>query len=440
MTITWSRGRAGVTTNGNDASGRDNLRQLVQLRWIAVLGQIVAIFVAQVGFRLPLPLEHMIVVVVLLAMFNVFSMGRLHLRTPVRQAEIFLALLLDVGALTALLYLSGGPTNPFIFLFLLQVALAAILLRPATTWAIFALTTLAFIGLSLTSHRFALPLELGRGLSSPFILGMLVCFALCALLLVIFITRITQNLRLRDARLADMRQRTAAEEHIVHMGLLASGAAHELGSPLATLDIILGDWSHGEQLGRDPELAQDLHEMQVQVRRCKAIVSGILMSAGEMRGEEPTETTVNDFMGALVRQWRASHPAGLLQYENQFGEDVRIISDHALKQMVFNVLDNALEASPAGQRLVVTHEDDWLVITVSDQGPGFAPLILSEIGKPYQSTKGRPGGGLGLFLSLNVARKLSGSLMAANLPGRGACVTIRLPLSALTPEENLDGE
>lgn len=177
MTITWSRGRAGVTTNGNDASGRDNLRQLVQLRWIAVLGQIVAIFVAQVGFRLPLPLEHMIVVVVLLAMFNVFSMGRLHLRTPVRQAEIFLALLLDVGALTALLYLSGGPTNPFIFLFLLQVALAAILLRPATTWAIFALTTLAFIGLSLTSHRFALPLELGRGLSSPFILGMLVCFA-----------------------------------------------------------------------------------------------------------------------------------------------------------------------------------------------------------------------------------------------------------------------
>lgn len=436
MKAPWSGSPEGLTMPSNDASGRDNLRQLVELRWIAVLGQIVAIFVAQVGFRLPLPLEHMIVVVVMLAMFNVFSLGRLHLRTPVRQTELFLALLLDVAALTAQLYLSGGPTNPFIFLFLLQVVLAAILLKPFATWVLFVLTTLVFVGLSLTSHRFALPLELGRGLSSPFILGMLVSFALCALLLVIFITRITQNLRLRDARLADMRQRAAEEEHIVHMGLLASGAAHELGSPLATLDVILGDWSHGDQLGGDPELAQDLHEMQAQVRRCKAIVSGILMSAGEMRGEALTETTVNGFMDMLVAQWRAAHPAAQLQYENLFGDDARIISDHALKQMVFNVLDNAYEASPAGQRLVVTHEGGALVLTISDQGPGFAPAILRELGKPYQSTKGRPGGGLGLFLSLNVARTLSGSLTAANLPGRGACVTIRLPLSALAPEES----
>lgn len=426
----------GAQLPGDDATGRHDLRQLIQLRWIAVLGQVVTIFLAAVVFQLPLPLKYMGVVVAALIGFNLFSLLRLYVRIPVSQMELFLALLLDVAALTIQLYLSGGPTNPFIFLFLLQVALAAVLLRPLFTWIIVALSTVAFIGLGLTSSDFALPLELGRGLSSPFILGMLVCFVLNALLIVIFISRITGNVRSRDARLADMRQQAAEEEHIVHMGLLASGAAHELGTPLATLDIILGDWSHARPFRDDPELAQDVLEMQTQVRRCKAIVSGILMSAGEARGEAPTETTVHAFLDDLVVQWRASRQGVKLRYENRFGGDVRIISDLALKQMICNVLDNAAEASPRGQRLVVTREAGCLVLAVTDMGPGFDPVILQELGKPYQSTKGRPGGGLGLFLSLKVARTLSGSLVAKNLSFGGASVTIRLPLSALTPESD----
>jgi len=421
--------------SGDDVTARHDLRQLIQLRWIAVLGQVFAIFVAEVGFQLALPLEGMVVVVVALAVFNLFSLLRLRLRIPVTQAELFLALLLDVAALTAQLHLSGGPTNPFIFLFLLQVALAAVLLRPKATWALVALTTVAFAGLTVTNGDFALPLELGRGLSSPFILGMLVCFVLIATLLATFITRITHNVRARDAHLAEMRQRASDEEHIVHMGLLASGAAHELGTPLATLDVILGDWAHDQGVLEDEELAQDVREMQNQVRRCKAIVSGILMSAGEARGEALTETTVNTFMDGLAAQWRAIRPGSHLTYENTFGEDARIMSDRALRQMIYNVLDNAMEASPRGQRLTVTREASWLVLTVTDMGPGFDPAILKELGKPYQSTKGRPGGGLGLFLSLKVARTLSGSLTARNLPFGGAAVTIRLPLSALAPEE-----
>ncbi|MDS1139165.1 ATP-binding protein [Pusillimonas sp. SM2304] len=420
---------------GDYATGRHDLRQLIQLRWIAVLGQVVTIFLAIVVFQLPLPLKSMIVVLAALVGFNLFSRLRLHLRIPVSQAELFLALLLDVLALTAQLYLSGGPTNPFIFLFLLQVTLAAVLLRPLPSWIIVVLSTVAFIGLGLTSQDFALPLELGRGLSSPFILGMLVCFVLNAILIVIFISRITRNVRSRDARLADMRQRASEEEHIVHMGLLASGAAHELGTPLATLDVILGDWSHAPPFRDDPELAQDVREMQAQVRRCKAIVSGILMSAGEARGEAPTETSVHAFLDELVAQWRVSRQSAHLDYENRFGEDARIISDLALKQMICNVLDNALEASPRGQRLVVTREAGSLVLAVTDMGPGFDPAILQDLGKPYQSTKGRPGGGLGLFLSLKVARTLSGSLVARNLSFGGASVTIRLPLSALAPGE-----
>lgn len=426
-----------VVPDGSSVAGRQNLRLLVQLRWIAVLGQVLAIIVAVDGFSLALPLFDMALVVALLIVYNCFSQLRLKWHLAVSQIELFLALLVDVMALTAQLYLSGGATNPFIFLYLLQVALAAVLLRRRTTWMMAGATSAAFAGLVLTRHHgYTLPLDLGGGLDSPFVLGMLVCFALNATLLAAFITRMTHNVRMRDAHLAALRQRAAEEEHIVHMGLLASGAAHELGTPLATLDVILGDWVRTPAVAGDPELRQDVRDMQAQVQRCKTILNSILLSAGEVRSESLTRTTVLAFLDGLVDQWRQAHPASRLQYDRCIETDAVVIADQGLRQMVFNVLDNALEASPAWQRLTATLANGWLMIEICDQGPGFAPEVLRELGKPYRSTKGQPGRGLGLFLAHQVVRSLSGSLSVNNAPEGGACVTIRLPLSALTPEDD----
>jgi two-component system sensor histidine kinase RegB len=143
-------------------------------------------------------------------------------------------------------------------------------------------------------------------------------------------------------------------------------------------------------------------------------------------------TTVKTFLDELVREWRVSRSATTLAYENAFGADVPIVSDSALKQVIFNVLDNALEASPGWVRLAVAREDDVLLLRISDAGPGFAPEMLAQFGKPYQSSKGRLGGGLGLFLVVNVARKLGGFVSASNPPEGGALVTLNLPLTTLT--------
>jgi two-component system sensor histidine kinase RegB len=108
-----------------------------------------------------------------------------------------------------------------------------------------------------------------------------------------------------------------------------------------------------------------------------------------------------------------------------------------VQQMIGNVLDNAIEASPAAVHFEAAREGDTLVLTVRDRGPGFAPHMLEQLGKPYQSSKGRPGGGLGLFLVVNVARTLGGHVSARNLPGAGAEVRITLPLAAIAlPEED----
>jgi two-component system sensor histidine kinase RegB len=416
-------------------AGRNNLLQLIQLRWLAVAGQLATIVLVHFGLGIRLPLPEMLALLGALSVFNVACWLRSRTAPRVSDTELLGGLLVDVFVLSAQLFLAGGVTNPFIFLFLLQVAVASVLLRPSYTWIIVGLTSVCFMLLTQWYRPLRLTGLDAAALSAPYIGGLLLCFLLNAGLLVIFIVRIGRNLRLRDARVADLRQRAAEEEHIVRMGLLASGAAHELGTPLATLSVILGDWSRMAPFAAEPELREEIEEMQVQIQRCKAIVSGILMSAGEARGEAPVQTTLHAFLDDLASHWRRTRAgAAGLHLERSGVPDLPMISDFALRQMIDNVLDNAFEAAPhAAPRLVAVCEDDELVLRVQDEGPGFAPAMLERFGKPYQSSKGRPGGGLGLFLAVNVARSLGGRIGAGNREEGGAVVEIRLPLAALAP-------
>jgi two-component system sensor histidine kinase RegB len=420
----------------DDSTGLENMRQLIQLRWIAVVGQIVTIAVVNYGFDIHLPLREMSVVLICLVAFNIASMLRWRAHHEVTNGELFFALLVDVATLTGQLYLSGGATNPFSFLYLLQVILGAVLLRAWSVWTMVGITAACFTGLTIFYEPLPLPLDYYGMLLGPYIEGTLICFALNASLLVIFITRINRNLRARDARLADLRERAAEEEHIVRMGLLASGAAHELGTPLSTVCVILGDWRRMSSIAADAQMLEEIDEMEAQVQRCKNIVSGILLSAGEARGESPVATTIRTFLDDLVKEWRETRPVTRFTYENRFGQDLPIVSDSAIKQMIHNVLDNALEASPGWVGLDVAHEGDALKLTVTDAGPGFPPEMLAQLGKPYQSSKDKPGAGLGLFLVSNVARTLHGSVSAHNRSEGGAIVTLTLPLESITLEES----
>lgn len=419
-------------------AGHKNMLQLIELRWIAVIGQVTTIAGAILVFDVDLPLVQMLEVLACLIAFNVASHLRWHEHRPVTNKELFLALLVDVASLTMQLYLSGGTTNPFAFLYLLQVILSAVLLEAWSTWTIVGITLACLAGLATFAKPLPLPFDHARGFASLYVQGMLICFVLNAALLVVFISRISSTLRLKAAQLADLNQRAAEEEHIVRMGLLASGAAHELGTPLATVSVILGDWKRMPEFKNNPELLEELTEMQTQLKRCKSIVSGILLSAGEARGESAARTTIRTFLDDLVDEWQDSRPVREFAYDNRIGDDLPVAFDSALKQMIDNVLDNALEASPDWVGLEAGVDDGTLRLIVRDTGPGFAPAMLAQFGKPYQSSKGRPGGGLGLFLVVNVARTLGGTVAAVNRPEGGAQVTLTLPLSAIALDQKED--
>ena len=422
------------------AANRKNMELLIQLRWIAVSGQIVTIAVARIWFGLDLPLLPMVAILTAQLVHNLAGIIILRRGAPVGGVALSLALTLDVIALTAQLWLTGGATNPFASLYLLQITLAAVLLDAVSTWALVVLCGLAYFGLTLSNRPLALADNDQAALFRLHVMGTLVCFVVVAILLVIFVTRISRNLRQRDERLSALRQRAAEEDHVVRIGLLASGAAHELGSPLASIAVILNDWSRLYAVQQDDEMAQELAEMQAAIGRCKSILTGILLSAGEVRGEALEMTSLQAMLADIDTTWCANHPDAVLSVFNEVGEDMPIIADTALRQVMFCVLDNAYEASPDWISLEASRDKDVLVLTVSDRGPGFLPDMLTRIGKPYQSSKSTPGSGLGLFLVANVARRFGGEMLAENIEGGGALVTLRLPLDKLTPGAACDAE
>nr|WP_072548205.1 ATP-binding protein [Granulibacter bethesdensis] len=429
-----SRGHFADTTN------RRNFLLLIQLRWLAIIGQIVTIVFVHHLLGIALPVRAMSVVLICLLLLNITDLIRYRSQKILSSTEIFLALLLDVSALTAQLYLSGGTDNPFISLYLLQVILGTVLLDAWFAWALVAVTSLCFIFLTMRAIPFHLS---GSGDVLPFHLrsqGMYIGFVLAACLQVFFVSRIQRNLKQRDAYLAELRQQNAEEAHIVRMGLLASGAAHELGTPLSTLSVILNDWQHMPRLHNDAELGDDIIEMQAQVNRCKSIVSDILLSSGDARGEGTLRTTASAFLTDTIEEWREACSPSRLDVRIGITPDPAIVSDIALKQVLFNLLDNALEASPGWIGVTARKQDNTLTIVVQDEGPGFTDTILADFGKPYRSTKGKQGSGVGLFLVANVIRKLGGTVHATNRKGGGASITVQLPLAAMVIEDKVDGE
>ncbi|MGI4797877.1 MAG: ATP-binding protein [Janthinobacterium lividum] len=412
-----------------DAIAADNMRQLIQLRWLAVSGQLVTILIVGLGLKVRLPLGALLTVVVGLALAN-FAGTLLLNRHRVTNIEMLLALLFDVGSLTLQLYLSGGSTNPFISLYLVQLVLGAILLQAWSVWLLVVVTCLCFATLTVRYVPLVFPPGLLPDIADLYALGSWLSFALVCTLLVLFSTRISRNLRARDAYLADMRQRVVEEDHIVRMGLFASGAAHELGTPLASISVILGDWQRMPRLAADPELAGEIVEMQAEVQRCKTIVTDILHSVGEPRGEALGNTAAAAFLDEVVEAWREHpHAPAPLDYTRDGLDQLSIVADPALRQAIWNLLDNAAEASPDGIVLRAVQVPEGLDLCVQDRGAGFPPDILPTLGQPYCSSKGE-GHGMGLFLVNNVARRLGGHVHAANRPDGGAVVRLVLPVTS----------
>jgi two-component system sensor histidine kinase RegB len=370
------------------------MRQLIQLRWIAVAGRSSRSFWCISGFGVVLPM------VVRCWACSPRSPRQLAAtlalpRHRVHNAEIMVALLVDMTALTLQLYFSGGATNPFISLYTCSRSCSArSCFSRGSVWVLVAATCFCYALLSVRHVPLVLPASLLAESADLYRIGNWIGFAMVGTLLVPFVTRISHNLSARDAYLAGLRQQAVEEDGIIRMGLFASGAAHELGTPLSSISVILADWRRMPRIAEDPELSAEVAEMQSEVQRCKVIVSDILHSAGEPRGEAMASTPARAFLEVLAEEWQVAHPHVPLVFRAVLPPEATI--PPILRCGRRSGTCSTMPARPrrAMWRSIAGIEGEALAIGVSDHGPGFPPDQLASIGRLYQSGKGarpRPG-------------------------------------------------
>ncbi len=392
-------------------TNRKNLLQLLWLRLIAIFGQVATILFAHYFLHIALPLTAMFLVVLFLTIVNCTSFYRYKSQKNVSDKSLFIELLFDVAALTSQLYFSGGISNPFISLFLLQVIISAILLQVIYAWLITALTILCYIGLSFNYQELhAFHHHESGDFFNLHLHGMLISYIFAAILLLIFVAKIIRNLKEGDQKINLLKRQSLEKEQVIRMGLLATGAAHELGTPLSTIAVILSDW---KKMNLKKNLLEDVEIIESQLSRCKKILSEILSSSGKKRLEEARMATVKETFAELIKEWSNSRKPQNLIYNFSGENDKKIILDNILSQAFFNIFDNALEESPNFISINIEVVETAVTISVENHGKGFSDEVLREIGKPNLTTKNSSG--LGLFLALNALDRISGKLEIKNL-------------------------
>lgn len=407
-----------------------NLALLVRLRWLAISGQALAILITHFVLKIPMPLVNMLAILSFLAGINLVAHERSKRRVQIGGSLLTLEIMVDVLALTLLLYLSGGATNPFTSLFILQDIIAIVLLPPLAAGLVIGSTMLA--GLALL--RFGRPLNLphraaaGPGFDDLFLVGTYLSFVICALLSAWFIMGIRANLNRRDAELARAQSQIDAEAAILRMGLLASTAAHDLGTPLTNLAVILDDWAD-LGLPAPEETRRQIELMQEAVQTCRASISGMLQAAGAARLDEAAPQDVASFVAQVVARWQSGRVT--VEIADQRSRPCRIVADVLLSKALGNLLDNSAEAGADAIRIEIVNAGLRVQIAVCDNGPGFPAGLLAtgpalfQSGNPVPSLG--PSRGLGLFLVQSVLRRMDGDLRLSNLESGGARAALYLP-------------
>lgn len=406
-----------------------NIQWLARLRWAQIAGQAATVLVGQFLLDGALPIAALLGVIAVGLVSNLglelYFFGDRRRETPARAVhewQIALVMMLDIAILTGLLYLTGGPHNPFGFLYLVQIALATVLLRVVWTWMLVALSFVAF-GVLLAAQRAITIPEDSRAI------GMWVALGVASAFVVYFLRRITGALAERERELTEARGLAARQERLASLATMAAGAAHELSTPLGTVALAAKELERAlTKLDHQGDLAADARLIREQVGRCRVILDQMAQGAGTV-GETVAPVTVSALLDETFVGIRAA-PNLHLDLPSDLAKSPLRIPPRAVSQALRSLITNAQDASPPNATVVIMVRKDGasLSIEIRDRGGGIPPEVLARIGEPFFTTKppGR-GMGLGLFLARAVIEGVGGTLQIDSIAGEGTEVRVRFP-------------
>ncbi len=426
-----------------------NIHWLARLRWAEIAGQAMTVLVGQFLLEGALPIASLFGVIgiglVSNLLIELYFFGDRRRETmldappsdahvqhgsplarTVHEWQLAVVMMLDVGILTGLLYLTGGPDNPFGLLYVVQIALATVLLRAKWAWLLGALSFVGF-GLLLVVHEpLAIPADnravgtwVGLGVASAFVVH--------------FLQRIHAALAERETELTEARHLTARQERLASLATLSAGAAHELSTPLGTVALAAKELERAltradAGSANLAELASDARLIREQVGRCRAILEQMGQGVGTV-GEALAPVSVGELLEEALLNIRPT-PTVHRDLPSEVARQPLKLPPRAVSQALRSLVTNAQDASPGTAAVVVAVREDGKLLSISirDRGAGMPDEILARIGEPFFTTKppGR-GMGLGLFLARAVIEGVGGSLQIDSIQGAGTEVLVTLP-------------
>jgi len=416
---------------------RLRLLTIVRLRWFAVLGQLVAVAVVNLGYGFPLPVGYCLLLIAVSAWLNVFL--RLKFLPRHRLTNWFATSLLayDLLQLAALLYLTGGIENPFIVLIVAPVTVSAASLPGRNTVLLGAIAMLATVALAF--FHFPLPWAGAPRPEFPsdYRFGLLVAMLACTNFLAIYAWRLSHEARQMSAALTATELVLAREQHLHALDGLAAAAAHELGTPLGT--IVLVSKEMASQVPAGSPLRDDIELMQAQAERCREILQKLTRQPGD---QDPMHASMT--LEQIIDESAEPHRAAGKQILVRCAPEDPDAPSHPpeaerLPGVIYgigNLIENAVDFAVDRVEISANWSDEQVLVVISDNGPGFAPEIIDNIGDPYVTTRsshGRRGDKSGLGLGFFIAKTLlerSGATMEFDnkpAPRSGAIVRIIWP-------------
>ena len=406
--------------------GHSQLRRLVALRGIAVAAQLVTLAAVWKILEINLDWQPMLLAIATLAAINLFSLLRLRKATPVSSPELFAQLGVDVIALTVLLYYGGGSTNPFISLYLLPLVIAAATLPPRYTWGMAALTAACYSLLMV--YYIPLP-HIHHNEEDAFnvhVMGMWLGFVISAMVVAYFVVQMAQAVRSRDDILARVREEILRNERIVALGTQAASAAHELGTPLATMAVVIGELQLDAVA--QPALHDSLAILDEQVRGCKRILDKIMANAQDSGVALPQP--VDTLIAEVLDEWQLLRPAAHYHYRCSGVQPAPLlIADVTLRAALMNLLNNAADASPQPIEIHARWNSSGFTLEIRDHGKGLSDEAALKAGSAFFTTK-KEGRGLGLLLANATIERMGGTVRLYNREEGGATTELTLPIAA----------
>lgn len=408
-----------------------NLRRLLWLRNLVVLAGLLLLGAARFWLTIDLPWSNLLYCLLLYAASNLYVVWRLRQPHEPVEAELFAQILLDIGALTIVLALAGGPSSPFTFTYLLPLTVGATLLGRYYSWALVAVAISCYSVLILAWPPDMTQLAHSHGMQQfdLHVLGMWSGFVFSAVVIAVFVQGMRDALMRQQRELSQAREARARDEQLVSLGTLAASTAHELGTPLGTITLLADEL--GDPLLPAEERQPLLHQLREQLHRCKSALATLSKSAGQSQAHQGTPQIIDDWLLAVCTEWRQRRPDCELSVSWHGPHDAPpLLAERSLTHALLNVLDNAADASPQSVNWQAHWDQQRLQLCIRDAGPGLSAQARANVGQAHQvGNSSKPQGlGLGLFLANAVIERMGGSIALAEADGGGLAVSIELPL------------